>query len=538
MMPIGIFALAGLVLALILTPALLRLWSRFRFVQPAASDLHHTHQHPVPRCGGLVLALAFLAAGSYLLLQNPTQSSTGRLGWPILLGALAMFGLGFADDVRRLGAKKKLFGQVFIASLIVAAGIRIESVWVPYLDMAVPLGTWGLLFTVFWIVLFTNLINLIDGTDGLAGGICLMLMVLLIFSVQSSDITLMAAVMAGALLGFLRFNWPPARVYLGDGGAYLLGSLIGILTVVSCQKGTVLAALIAPLFVLTLPILDTFLAVVRRGLYGLPLFRPDRGHLHHRLMRVGLSRQQIVLRLHAITLLFLMLAFASFAYGGRLTPVLVGVAFLVLILLARQFDFSRAWLKPGPTFTRSIETRREVQYALALGAWLELEATRAHSLPDLWKDFSFMIRKLGFSTVRLKFGDAERSWHGLDTHSNDTPPHQIRQVLHGGRAGTLELGASPHLMDERLFELLSELSIEAWLKSFQRLTNLSQGTPSFNPSVPRPSAGRRARFYIPALIETVATERSRALDAGARTISTIDSTTIHRNRHQPALNIL
>jgi UDP-GlcNAc:undecaprenyl-phosphate GlcNAc-1-phosphate transferase len=125
----------------------------------------------------------------------------------------------------------------------------------------------------------TNLINLIDGVDGLAGGICLMLMSLLVFMGGGAGPTsFIAAGMAGALLGFLRFNFPPARIYMGDGGAYFLGFLIGCISITSSQKGTIFAALSAPLFVLALPILDTLLAILRRGLRRRKLVRSDTKH--------------------------------------------------------------------------------------------------------------------------------------------------------------------------------------------------------------------------------------------------------------------
>jgi UDP-GlcNAc:undecaprenyl-phosphate GlcNAc-1-phosphate transferase len=148
---------------------------------------------------------------------------------------------------------------------------------IPFSATIIDLGNWGILITVLWLVGMTNLINLIDGADGLAGGICLMLMVLLAYvGHESGSFELLVSGMAGALLAFLWFNFPPARIYLGDGGAYFLGFQIGLLAILSSHKGTVLAALVAPLFVLALPIIDTALAILRRGLRGLPIFRPDR----------------------------------------------------------------------------------------------------------------------------------------------------------------------------------------------------------------------------------------------------------------------
>src|ERR1035437_706114 len=181
----------------------------------------------------------------------------------------------------------------------------------------------------------TKLINLIDGVDGLAGGICLLLMTLLAYvGYQGGTFALLASGMAGALLGFLAFNFPPARIYLGDGGAYFLGFQIGLFSILSSHKGTVFAALTAPLFVLALPILDTALAILRRGLRGLPIFRPDRQHIHHHLLGMGLSRRKVELYLYAVTLIFLAMGFAAFWSRGHLVPVLLGLATLILLVCA------------------------------------------------------------------------------------------------------------------------------------------------------------------------------------------------------------
>jgi UDP-N-acetylmuramyl pentapeptide phosphotransferase/UDP-N-acetylglucosamine-1-phosphate transferase len=178
-----------------------------------------------------------------------------------------------------LGAKRKLLGQLLIASGAYFLGIAINQFQIPFTGHVVHLGFWSWPVTVCWLVVMTNFINLIDGVDGLAGGICLMLMSLLVYvGGGAGPMSFIAAGMAGALLGFLRFNFPPARIYMGDGGAYFLGFLIGCISIVSSQKGTIFAALSAPLLVLALPILDTLLAILRRGLRGRKLARSDTKH--------------------------------------------------------------------------------------------------------------------------------------------------------------------------------------------------------------------------------------------------------------------
>src|ERR1035437_9597880 len=241
-----------------------------------ASEPHHTHAIPVPRLGGIALAGAMVTVVLVFSCCLGTDFFLKNDRWLVIPSSLAMFGLGLWDDFRALDAKRKLFGQLLIASATYFCGIGIYHFRIPFMDQVIDLGLWSWPVTVLWLVAMTNLINLIDGVDGLAGGICLMLMVLLTYVGNgTASVLFIAAGMVGALLGFLWFNFPPARIYMGDSGAYFLGFLIGSLTIVNSQKGTIFAALIAPLFVLALPILDTALAMLRRGLQGLPLFRAD-----------------------------------------------------------------------------------------------------------------------------------------------------------------------------------------------------------------------------------------------------------------------
>ena len=282
LLPFFIVALVGMGISVLLVPLILGQCKRTRFLVRAA-DIHHTRSEPIPRFGGVALALAFLGVEALLFFAMPGQRAE-MAGWnAIVLASIAMFVLGLWDDLWGLGARKKLLGQILIAAALCWSGIVVETLRIPLIGHRIELHEFGVLITIFWLVGMTNLINLLDGADGLAGGICLMLMVLLaVLGHQIGGIQLSAAGMAGALLGFLRYNFPPARIYLGDGGAYLLGFQIAAFSLVDSRKGEVFAALSAPLFVLVLPILDTTLAILRRAVWGLSVFRADRRHLHHR----------------------------------------------------------------------------------------------------------------------------------------------------------------------------------------------------------------------------------------------------------------
>src|ERR1039457_2266391 len=205
--------LIGLATSVSLIPAILQASRRYGLAS-RGGEAHHTHKLPVPRLGGIAFAASLLLVALLFSIVEP-----GFLGqhdrWLIVVASLAMFALGLWDDLSALGARRKLLGQVLIASVTYFCGIGIAQFQIPLTHQIVNLGLWAWPVTVFWLVAMTNLINLIDGVDGLAGGICLMLMTLLVYvSWHTGFTSVIAASMVGALLGFLRFNFPPARVYI------------------------------------------------------------------------------------------------------------------------------------------------------------------------------------------------------------------------------------------------------------------------------------------------------------------------------------
>jgi UDP-GlcNAc:undecaprenyl-phosphate GlcNAc-1-phosphate transferase len=481
-------------------------------------DFHHTHQKPIPRLGGLALAVAFVSLEVFIAAIFPEQrANIPASGKPVVLvSSLAMFVLGFWDDLKPLGAKRKLAGQIAIAVAVCACGIGIQQFKIPFAARIIDLGNWGILITLLWLVGMTNLINLIDGADGLAGGICLMLMALLAYvGHESGSFELLVSGMAGALLAFLWFNFPPARIYLGDGGAYFLGFQIGLFAILSSHKGTVFAALVAPLFVLALPIIDTALAILRRGLRGLPIFRPDRRHIHHHLLDSGLSRRRVVLYFYAVTLVFLAMGFAAFWSRGHLIPVLLGLATLLLLLCAGKLHFSRHWFSVGRVVGDSLEMRQEIQYALALMRWLGLEGGRRHSAEELWSDLIFAAQRLGYSSVKLTLADGQKAW---EQTNGSQATRAVVQVLHGGNFGTLELKAPscgdgtdpaqwaqecekpfcPCVSDAKVFEIVSELMAEGWVNAVSKFKNGEDTPLSFDAksSAPRRRMQSRSANHV------------------------------------------
>ena len=503
-------AAAGMAITLASIPLVLKLSNRWRCLQ-RAREVHHDAAS-VPRFGGAALVLAF-AGVQFLTAIARRPDYDFRTAFVIFFSSLAMFATGFWDDLRPIGARKKLLLQILIAAVVCSFGFGIEQLTNPFSGNVISLHGWGFLVTILWLVGTTNLINLVDGVDGLAGGICLMLMSLLAYECTST-LQLLAAGMAGALLAFLRFNFPPARIYMGDGGAYLLGFQIGLFSLVSSQKGAIAAALVAPMFVLGLPIVDVALAILRRGLRGLPVFRADRNHLHHHLLDMGFSRRKVVLYIYAVTLVFMAMGFVTFWSNGRWTAALVGLCALILLLCAGRLRFSREWFAVGRTIGNSLAMRRDIQSAVCLTRWLAVEARRNGSAENLWADLVFVAQRLGFASVRLTINGATRTWQ--------RPAANTHCFQHRNHSGTVELraanesarlasAAGARLADAKLFFITSELVVEGWTNAIKnwearehRAFHLSEIGPadgiSVDPFAPMLNAPDKTNFFNPAQV--------------------------------------
>jgi len=222
-----------------------------------------------------------------------------------LLGGAAIVALGVVDDKIRLRPAAKLAGQVAVAALTVAMGVRVEWVSNPFGPGVVALGAWSYPLTMAWIVALVNVMNLIDGLDGLAAGIASIASTTLLLTAMHTGLPelsiVLSAALAGAALGFLPYNFNPARIFMGDAGAMFLGFGLAVVSVEGLLKTTTVVALGIPVLALGLPIADTFLAIVRRVAAGRPIGEADRQHLHHRLLDMGLSHRDAVIVLYLIS---------------------------------------------------------------------------------------------------------------------------------------------------------------------------------------------------------------------------------------------
>lgn len=233
-----------------------------------------------------------------------------------LIGVVILGITCYIDDVKGIPSLIKLVAQIIAAIIVVACGVRIENFTLPFTDNKIVIDeVFSYILTVGWIVGITNAINLIDGLDGLSSGVCLIscLSLLIIFSLNSSPILAIVLItaLAGSIVGFLPFNFSPAKTFIGDTGSNFMGFSLSIISILGVAKTYTAIVLIAPIIVLALPIFDTLFAIIRRIVKGKSIkavLKPDKGHFHHRLMKRGYTQKQAVLIMYGITAILGMFA--------------------------------------------------------------------------------------------------------------------------------------------------------------------------------------------------------------------------------------
>lgn len=428
------------------------------------------HQRPIPRTGGIAVAMAFFLPLLGLTLYSNDISSALLRDVPLLKGLLAggaiILAVGLIDDIKNTPAIFKLVGQVAAGLALWWAGLRIEVLTIPFAGV-VHLDALSLPLTVFWMVLVVNALNLIDGLDGLASGVAVLAGgTLFVMSVVEGNLlgALLLAAMVGATVGFMLFNFNPASIFLGDTGSMFLGFVLALSSTHSSQKSYTLFSIVAAFMALGLPIFDLIMAVVRRGLTGMPIFGADQHHVHHILLRRGLSQRQSA-----------MLLFLAAGSLGALSLLFVyssnWASALTIVVLASIIGVSIHVLGYGEIIRAG--RRRMLMgdlVAAAEGRATRVEALRAqlmeaNNLDDLWEQVQQAADELGLEELRLTVhigleggseqrdyrwlrasGAAEAQVHiqGLQTRS--FPVHLARHEL-----GLLQLS---WLQDRALFEPL------------------------------------------------------------------------------------
>jgi UDP-GlcNAc:undecaprenyl-phosphate GlcNAc-1-phosphate transferase len=389
--------------SLLLTPICRDVFLRLGFVDKP-DQFRKRHRVSVPRVGGIPIAITYLGCFALLLLSPLKGGLLVRAGlpiaWKLLPAALIIFSTGLVDDLRGLKPWQKLPPQVVASLIAYRSGVHLDNI----AGFHVPV--WLMLpATVIWLVGCSNAFNLIDGVDGLAAGVGLFATLTTILAALLNghyELVVATAPLMGSLLGFLRYNFNPASIFLGDCGSLLIGFLLGAYGVLWSNKSATLLGMIAPLMAVAIPLLDTGLAIVRRFLRGKPIFGGDRGHIHHRLLDRGFTPRRVALILYGVcgvgAILSLLLDAFQASFGGLIVVLFcLGVWVGIHGLGYAEFGIAGRMIR-ARTFQR------------LLNAHVSLRAFEAalKSAPDLdacWEAIREICVEFGFQEVELVSAD-------------------------------------------------------------------------------------------------------------------------------------
>jgi UDP-GlcNAc:undecaprenyl-phosphate/decaprenyl-phosphate GlcNAc-1-phosphate transferase len=503
---LGIFA-SSLLISFLLTRYVRATCVARGWVAAPSSD-RHMHSRPVPRLGGVAIFLAFLlTVGGALLVAwwRPSLDIGVTFGGvaQILLPGLVIFALGAYDDVHPLGPYVKFSVQIAAAGMVFAFGLRI-------LDLPVLVGhhthfSWviSLPLTILWVLAITNAFNLIDGLDGLASGAALfstlVVFVVAVFS-HATLVSLLTLALAGAILGFLRYNFNPATILLGDCGSLFIGFVLSALALQGAQKSPTIIAVAIPVVSFGLPILETFISVSRRFISGRPLFTGDREHIHHKLLQLGLSHSQVVIVLYAVSAIFALLSlFLLYPTGSTLGLVLLvlgtGVWLGVQHLGYLEFGELRRVAQ------RTMEQRQIVVNNLAIRRAME-ELKVAQSFEQVCQTLAAAFSVNDFDSFELRCG----------SHPGQVPKVTGMQIIP-------ENGESC-IYWRRLGSQFTPNAANAWSLTLNLLTGNSRPLGSF--IIYRLYCGRDLQFDVNLLTSVFPTVLAEALDhVIARPVETV-----------------
>lgn len=400
--------------SLIITPVIRNLCHRFKLLD-VPRDGRRVHTMAIPRLGGVAIYFSIGLALSTLPLVSNALTHSLRAHTPeffiTLVPASLVLLLGIYDDLRGTNAVVKFLALGFISSLFYAMGGRIETLVVPFIGAVHLPAIIGYLLTVFWLVGISNAFNLIDGMDGLAPGAALfssIVILLLALAAGNPLMIVVTLVLSGALIGFLRYNFNPASIFLGDSGALFVGFLLAALSVISAQKSTTAVAVITPLLAFGLPVVDTGVSMARRLISGRPIFAGDGEHIHHMLLARGWSQRRVVLMLYSVCAMFGLAAALSTQTStpvGALVLFVISAAVIVAVghLRYHEVDELRAGVKRtvGDRRVRVANNIRVRRASVAL--------SKASDLNELFEALRTMLEFEEFAYAKVQIGRPERA---------------------------------------------------------------------------------------------------------------------------------
>ena len=338
---IAIAFLLAFIVSFMATPYTIKIANKIGAVD-IPKDKRRMHTKKMPKFGGPAVIVGFIVSMFYLIIVMSiegslnlfTEQEYGKKLLGVFLGIVVIAITGVIDDIKTLKPWQELLGQMIAAIIVVSFGIQIEHLSIPFLYRIGLNEIFSTIITILWIVGITNAINLIDGLDGLSSGISLIscISLLIIFLMNDSPIiaTVIVTAMGGALVGFLPYNFSPAKTFIGDTGSNFLGFMLAVVSILGVAKTYTMAVIVLPVIVLGLPIFDVIFAIIRRIVKGKSIkavFKPDKGHLHHRLVEKGFSQKQAVLILYGLSASLGMFAIILFDSG-----IWKALSFLLMII--------------------------------------------------------------------------------------------------------------------------------------------------------------------------------------------------------------
>lgn len=366
---IAIAFLLAFITTFVVTPHTMRLAKKVGAID--IPNDRRVNKKPMPRLGGLAVISGFFVSTIYLLISTSIEGKINLFGEETyyvkfigyVVGIIILGITCYIDDVKGIPSWIKLITQIIAAIIVVACGIRIENISIPFTEGKLVIsGIASYVITICWILGITNAINLIDGLDGLSSGVTLIscLSLLMVFALNESPLIaiILVTALAGALVGFLPFNFSPAKTFIGDTGSNFMGFSLAIISILGVAKTYTALVLIAPIIILGMPIFDTIFAIFRRIIKGKSLkavFKPDKGHLHHKLMAKGYTQRQAVLIMYGITAILGM--FAVILLESGIWKALSFALLIVAIVAIGYRDFNKLLEEEGNTKDEIINSK-------------------------------------------------------------------------------------------------------------------------------------------------------------------------------------
>ncbi len=327
----------SVLISLFMTPVAKKLAIKIGAVD-VPKDERRVHNKPMPLMGGLAIYISVVLSALLFLPIDKTLIS-------ILAGGTLILISGIIDDIRDISPKAKLIFQILAAVILILGDVKIEAITNPFTrnSSLIYLNGLSIPLTIFWVVGITNTLNLIDGLDGLAAGVATIASLSFVFVANKFNyipIMIISSIVAGACIGFLPYNFNPAKIFMGDTGALFLGFILAALSIEGVMKSVATIAVITPIIILGVPIFDTTFAIFRRLLNGKSIAEADNGHLHHRLLRMGYSQKKTVLILYFISAVFGLSAILIAKANSKRAVIIAMVVFVVTILLALKMGLT------------------------------------------------------------------------------------------------------------------------------------------------------------------------------------------------------